>query len=87
MRCLYLPECNCQDKSEDCYYNQTVADAKLSLNIHGEYEGGGVCLGCSENTGGINCQSCVDGYYRTSEVSVFIYVTLDHKTSLTCQCF
>lgn len=70
--CLYLPECNCHGKSEECYYNQTVADAKLSLNIHGEYEGGGVCLGCSENTGGINCQSCVDGYYRPTEVSFFI---------------
>ncbi len=74
MWCLYLPECNCHDKSEECYHNQTVADAKLSLNIHGEYEGGGVCLGCSENTGGVNCQSCVDGYYRPSEVSVFIYI-------------
>uniref|UniRef100_A0A673MXM5 Laminin subunit alpha-2-like n=1 Tax=Sinocyclocheilus rhinocerous TaxID=307959 RepID=A0A673MXM5_9TELE len=62
-------KCNCHDKSEECYYNQTVADAKLSLNMHGEYEGGGVCLGCSENTGGNNCQSCVDGYYRPSEVS------------------
>uniref|UniRef100_A0A8C1SYQ7 Laminin subunit alpha 2 n=1 Tax=Cyprinus carpio TaxID=7962 RepID=A0A8C1SYQ7_CYPCA len=62
-------KCNCHGKSEECYYNQTVADAKLSLNIHGEYEGGGVCLGCSENTGGINCQSCVDGYYRPTEVN------------------
>uniref|UniRef100_A0A9J7ZDZ5 Laminin subunit alpha 2 n=1 Tax=Cyprinus carpio carpio TaxID=630221 RepID=A0A9J7ZDZ5_CYPCA len=61
-------KCNCHGKSEECYYNQTVADAKLSLNIHGEYEGGGVCLGCSENTGGINCQSCVDGYYRPTEL-------------------
>ncbi|XP_073788195.1 laminin subunit alpha-2 isoform X3 [Danio rerio] len=62
-------KCNCHNKSEECYYNQTVADAKLSLNIHGEYEGGGVCLGCSENTGGINCQSCIDGFYRPSGVS------------------
>uniref|UniRef100_A0A671KB68 Laminin subunit alpha-2-like n=1 Tax=Sinocyclocheilus anshuiensis TaxID=1608454 RepID=A0A671KB68_9TELE len=61
-------KCNCHGKSEECYYNHTVADAKLSLNIHGEYVGGGVCLGCSENTGGINCQSCVDGYYRPTEV-------------------
>uniref|UniRef100_A0A8C1W8S5 Laminin subunit alpha 2 n=1 Tax=Cyprinus carpio TaxID=7962 RepID=A0A8C1W8S5_CYPCA len=61
--------CETKSKSEECYYNQTVADAKLSLNIHDEYEGGGVCLGCSENTGGINCQSCLDGYYRPSEVS------------------
>ncbi|XP_039520340.1 laminin subunit alpha-2-like, partial [Pimephales promelas] len=61
-------KCNCHGKSEECYYNQTVADAKLSLNSNGAYEGGGVCLGCSDNTGGINCQSCVDGYYRPSGV-------------------
>ncbi|XP_060769556.1 laminin subunit alpha-2 [Neoarius graeffei] len=62
-------KCNCHRKSDECYYNQTVADMKLSLNIHGEYEGGGVCLGCSDNTAGINCQSCADGFYRPTEVS------------------
>ncbi|MCJ8749866.1 hypothetical protein PDJAM_G00192530 [Pangasius djambal] len=62
-------KCNCHGKSDECYYNQTVADMKLSLNVHGEYEGGGVCLGCSDNTAGINCQSCIDGFYRPSEVS------------------
>lgn len=61
-------ECNCHGKAEECYYNQTVADAKLSLNLHGDYEGGGVCMGCSDNTAGINCQSCADGYYRPAGV-------------------
>ncbi|XP_030638763.1 laminin subunit alpha-2 [Chanos chanos] len=61
-------KCNCHGKSEECYFNQTVADGKLSLNIHGEYEGGGVCLHCSENTAGINCQTCADGYYRPDGV-------------------
>uniref|UniRef100_A0AAR2J0D6 Basement membrane-specific heparan sulfate proteoglycan core protein n=1 Tax=Pygocentrus nattereri TaxID=42514 RepID=A0AAR2J0D6_PYGNA len=60
-------KCNCHGKSEECYYNHTVADGKLSLNMKGKYEGGGVCIGCSEDTAGINCQSCVDGYYRPSE--------------------
>uniref|UniRef100_A0AAR2JGC3 Basement membrane-specific heparan sulfate proteoglycan core protein n=1 Tax=Pygocentrus nattereri TaxID=42514 RepID=A0AAR2JGC3_PYGNA len=62
-------KCNCHGKSEECYYNHTVADGKLSLNMKGKYEGGGVCIGCSEDTAGINCQSCVDGYYRPSEVN------------------
>lgn len=73
--CVHLPECNCHGKSEECYYNQTVADAKLSLNVNGAYEGGGVCLGCSDNTGGINCQSCVDGYYRPSHVSFLLFLS------------
>uniref|UniRef100_A0AAY4DW82 Basement membrane-specific heparan sulfate proteoglycan core protein n=1 Tax=Denticeps clupeoides TaxID=299321 RepID=A0AAY4DW82_9TELE len=58
-------KCNCHGKSEECYFNQTVADRKLSLNSNGEYEGGGTCLGCSDNTAGINCQTCVDGFYRS----------------------
>ncbi|XP_058247538.1 laminin subunit alpha-2 isoform X3 [Hemibagrus wyckioides] len=62
-------KCNCHRKSDECYYNQTVADMKLSLNTRGEYEGGGVCVGCSDNTAGINCQSCVEGFYRPSQVS------------------
>ncbi|KAK1783964.1 hypothetical protein P4O66_022612, partial [Electrophorus voltai] len=61
-------KCNCHGKSEECYYNQTVADGKLSLNINGVYEGGRVCVACSDNTAGINCQSCAAGYYRPREV-------------------
>ncbi|XP_048106035.1 laminin subunit alpha-2 isoform X4 [Alosa alosa] len=57
-------KCNCHGKSAECYFNQTVAERGLSLNVRGEYEGGGVCLGCSGNTAGINCQTCAEGYYR-----------------------
>ncbi|XP_047244516.1 laminin subunit alpha-2 isoform X8 [Girardinichthys multiradiatus] len=63
-------KCNCHNKAEECYFNQTVADLSLSLDIHGQYRGGGVCIGCRDNTAGINCQSCVSGYYRPTEVSV-----------------
>ncbi|XP_040920197.1 laminin subunit alpha-2 isoform X3 [Toxotes jaculatrix] len=57
-------QCNCHGKAEECYFNQTVADLSLSLDIHGKYRGGGVCIGCRDNTAGINCQTCVPGYYR-----------------------
>ncbi|XP_051816710.1 laminin subunit alpha-2 isoform X2 [Acanthochromis polyacanthus] len=62
-------KCNCHGKAEECYFNQTVADLSLSLDTHGQYRGGGVCIGCRDNTAGINCQSCVSGYYRSTEVS------------------
>ncbi|XP_015224720.1 PREDICTED: laminin subunit alpha-2 isoform X8 [Cyprinodon variegatus] len=62
-------KCNCHNKAEECYFNQTVADLSLSLDIHGQYRGGGVCTGCRDNTAGINCQSCISGYYRPSTVS------------------
>ncbi|KAM4771006.1 laminin subunit alpha-2 [Rhinophrynus dorsalis] len=60
--------CNCHWKSDECYYDQQVADKKLSLNIHGKYLGGGVCVNCTSNTAGINCETCVDRYYRPKGV-------------------
>nr|XP_057947713.1 laminin subunit alpha-2 isoform X3 [Doryrhamphus excisus] len=62
-------KCNCHGKAEECYFNQTVADLSLSLDIHGQYRGGGVCISCRDNTDGINCQSCLPGYYRPEGVT------------------
>ncbi|KAM9241384.1 laminin subunit alpha-2 [Leptosomus discolor] len=60
--------CNCHGKTEECYYDQDVADRNQSLNIHGEYIGGGVCVNCTSHTDGINCETCVDGYFRPKGV-------------------
>nr|XP_054604109.1 laminin subunit alpha-2 isoform X1 [Nothobranchius furzeri] len=74
-------KCNCHNKAEECYFNQTVADLSLSLDIHGKYRGGGVCIGCRGNTAGVNCQSCIPGYYRPPEVSA----DEDHPC-ISCSC-
>ncbi|XP_061330957.1 laminin subunit alpha-2 isoform X6 [Pezoporus flaviventris] len=60
--------CNCHGKTEECYYDQDVADRNQSLNVHGEYTGGGVCVNCTSYTGGINCETCIDGYFRPKGV-------------------
>uniref|UniRef100_A0A8B9EMM7 Laminin subunit alpha-2 n=1 Tax=Anser cygnoides TaxID=8845 RepID=A0A8B9EMM7_ANSCY len=60
--------CNCHGKTEECYYDQNVADKNQSLNVHGEYIGGGVCVNCTSHTDGINCETCVDGYFRPKGV-------------------
>lgn len=72
-------ECNCHGKAEECYFNQTVADLSLSQDIHGQYKGGGVCIGCRDDTAGINCQSCVPGFYRPADVrNLFMRVSLHY---------
>ncbi|KAG7222970.1 hypothetical protein INR49_029192 [Caranx melampygus] len=64
-------KCNCHNKAADCFYNQTVAELSLSLNSHGVRQGGGVCIDCQQNTAGINCETCRDGFYRPAEVSPY----------------
>ncbi|XP_006926219.1 laminin subunit alpha-2 isoform X1 [Pteropus alecto] len=61
--------CNCHGKAEECYYDENVARRNLSLNIHGKYIGGGVCINCTQNTAGINCETCADGFFRPKGVS------------------
>ncbi|XP_029004531.1 laminin subunit alpha-1 [Betta splendens] len=64
-------ECNCHNKANDCFYNQTVSELSLSLNTRGIRQGGGVCIDCQKNTAGINCETCKDSYYRPAEVSPY----------------
>ncbi|KAJ8797402.1 hypothetical protein J1605_017630 [Eschrichtius robustus] len=61
--------CNCHGKAEECYYDENVARRNLSLNIHGKYIGGGVCINCTRNTAGINCETCIDGFFRPKGIS------------------
>ncbi|KAM7125254.1 laminin subunit alpha-1 isoform 2-T3 [Molossus nigricans] len=74
-------ECNCHNKAKDCYYDESVANQKKSLNTAGQYEGGGVCINCLQNTMGINCETCIDGYYRPHKVSPY-----EHNPCHPCDC-
>ncbi|CAJ0584396.1 unnamed protein product, partial [Mesorhabditis spiculigera] len=56
--------CNCFGRSEDCIYDEELDKNKQSLDIHGNYEGGGKCLNCRDNTEGINCNKCKFGFYK-----------------------
>uniref|UniRef100_A0A4W5KU69 Laminin subunit alpha-1 n=1 Tax=Hucho hucho TaxID=62062 RepID=A0A4W5KU69_9TELE len=84
-------KCNCHDKANDCYFNQTVANRKMSMNSHGDFHGGGVCISCTQNTAGVNCETCADGFYRPNKVSPYnenpcVECSCDMKGSLTPAC-
>ncbi|KAJ8337032.1 hypothetical protein SKAU_G00382520 [Synaphobranchus kaupii] len=56
--------CQCHSHTTDCYYDPDVDRRRASLNIYGQYDGGGVCRDCQHNTEGVNCERCVAGFYR-----------------------
>ncbi|CAG9860176.1 unnamed protein product [Phyllotreta striolata] len=56
--------CNCFGHSDTCVYDEEIDRKRLSLDIHGKYDGGGVCKNCRDNTDGINCNKCVPKYFR-----------------------
>lgn len=56
--------CNCHRHSDECIYDPEIDEKKLSLDLHGNYDGGGVCQNCRHNTEGTNCEKCRDGFYR-----------------------
>lgn len=62
--------CQCYGHSNECEYDPEVDKNNLSIDIHGNYSGGGVCKNCEHNTQGINCHECVPGYYRPFGVSI-----------------
>uniref|UniRef100_A0A672R3F9 Laminin subunit alpha-5 n=1 Tax=Sinocyclocheilus grahami TaxID=75366 RepID=A0A672R3F9_SINGR len=62
--------CNCHRHSSECYYDPEIDQRRASLNMQGEYDGGGVCVECQHHTTGINCERCIPGYYRSPDHSL-----------------
>ncbi|XP_071537849.1 laminin subunit alpha isoform X2 [Panulirus ornatus] len=56
--------CNCYGHTDECIFSEEVNEKRLSRDIYGNFEGGGVCQNCQHNTEGINCDKCMPGYFR-----------------------
>nr|XP_009294934.1 laminin subunit alpha-5 isoform X1 [Danio rerio] len=59
--------CNCHRHSSECYYDPEIDQRRSSLDMQGEYNGGGVCVECQHHTTGVNCERCIPGYYRSPD--------------------
>ncbi|XP_071488640.1 laminin subunit alpha-1-like [Diadema antillarum] len=75
-------QCDCFNHSEVCVYDEAVAASGSSLNVNGDFVGGGVCQDCQNFTAGINCQLCLQFYFRPLTKS-----QSDEDACQPCNCF
>lgn len=72
-----LYACNCNGKSNKCFFDQELFDRTGS---------GGHCRDCEDNTEGVNCERCKVLHYRRKEDQECVACNCDAVGSLGAQC-
>uniref|UniRef100_A0A3Q4H6S4 Laminin, alpha 3 n=1 Tax=Neolamprologus brichardi TaxID=32507 RepID=A0A3Q4H6S4_NEOBR len=80
----------CFSHAFDCYYDPEVEKRGTSLDTFGRFDGGGVCINCQHNTAGVNCERCIEGFYRpygvpTESPTGCIPCGCDERTTAGCE--
>ncbi|XP_058930804.1 laminin subunit gamma-2 isoform X2 [Kogia breviceps] len=71
------PVCDCSGKSRQCVFDE---------ELHRLTGNGFRCLHCSDNTGGIHCQRCKEGFYRQRDRDRCLPCNCNPKGSLSARC-
>ncbi|KAF4018642.1 hypothetical protein G4228_010088 [Cervus hanglu yarkandensis] len=71
------PVCDCNGKSRQCIFDQ---------ELHRLTGNGFRCLHCSDNTGGIHCERCKEGFYRHRERDRCLPCNCNSRGSLSPRC-
>uniref|UniRef100_A0A8D0N086 Laminin subunit gamma-2 n=1 Tax=Sus scrofa TaxID=9823 RepID=A0A8D0N086_PIG len=69
--------CDCSGKSRQCLFDQ---------ELHRLTGNGFRCLHCSDNTAGIHCEKCKEGFYRQRERDRCLPCNCNSKGSLSARC-
>lgn len=71
-------QCNCNGKSEKCYFNE---------ELYQNTGHGGHCMDCLDNADGPNCERCREGFYKISSDQDVCHACRCHPVgSLSLQC-
>ncbi|TKC43932.1 hypothetical protein EI555_013151, partial [Monodon monoceros] len=71
------PVCDCSGKSRQCVFDE---------ELHRLTGNGFRCLHCSDNTGGVHCQRCKEGFYRQRDRDRCLPCNCNSKGSLSARC-